>query len=188
MIEIQEVPKRFCRCTIYMLLSLRPATIDELKSVFRSEFHAQLEQILLDGLHDGIFSLMYGGCKDGLWGLNKTCSDRRARHFIGSPAPILFPEKIRHRSLYGNVVENNPGSQNLTISKKQKTKKSKLHTQSKTSNIKYAKKYTSNRTKINNQRRDWNDKIAFDFEKEMQRLRKMRFNTGLDGVDRGALK
>ena len=182
MIEIQEIPKRFCRRTIYMLLSLRPTTLDELKSAFRSDFHAQLEQILLDGLHDGVFSLMYGGCKDGLWSLNKTCSDRRARHFIGSPAPMLFSEKIRHRSLYGNVAENIVKPQNSVHFKKQKAKKTKPHIQSKSNHAKYAKKYTSN------QRKDWNDKIALNFEKELQRLREIRFDTDLDGVDRGALK
>ncbi len=185
MIEIQEIPKRFCRGTIYMLLSLRPTTLDELKSAFQSNFHAQLEQILLDGLHEGVFSLMYGGCKDGFWSLNKTCSDQRALRFIDSHTPVLlFPEKIRRRSLYGNRTEN---TNTIKLPKpapikKQKLKKAKTSARPKTKNIQRSKKFTRS------QRRDWNGKIAIDFEKELRRLRKIRFDNGLDGVDRGALK
>lgn len=40
----------------------------------------------------------------------------------------------------------------------------------------------------NKQARSWNDDIARDFQKELDRLRKARFDNNLDGIDRGALK
>lgn len=210
---------------------------------FPPDYHAQLRYYLFDGLCSGVFSILYGDCRNGFWCRNKLCANDRLIKFLNDPDQSpMFPEEVYERTfadpekLKGlpsrfkmdvrlgaetgvevntTVIPsrcNNALPRKITFEKwqdqclaetparlmpTQETRKKHRKKKHQRLSPERHSRFSSNSMLIlkesknldkSRQAKSWNDDIARDLQAELDRLRKLHFDIGLDGVDRGALK
>lgn len=169
---------------IYELLE-EPMDYAGLLLTYPPELHTQLKRILLDGLINGVFGIMYGDCYTGIWHHNEHCGTDRLEKFLSASSKTLsLPPEV-----YSEIFSSYKKNSHQKLLKATKTKNRTIIRTNQTKSIrKPYRKIPTNIKKRDKQARKWNDDIAHNFQKELDRLRNLRFENNLNGIDRGALK